>query len=245
MPSPHSFTTTGIAELVRGRDRAPSADGTTAPPRPARRSRRAAASSRAPTGCRRWLGVPAPARVRGHDRPGHRSRASTGRPWTWDERVEVMRWCRDRGMTHYVYAPKDDPEHRGVLARPVRRRGAGRLPPPRRRGEASSVGFGISPGLRHRLQLRRRPRRPAAKVDQVRRPRRRPGVLALDDIPFRGGPATTTPTSPATCTSTSTGGPPLLLVPTEYVGMSRDAVPRRPGPASPTTSRSAGPAWRS
>ena len=31
---------------------------------------------------------------------------------TVQARVEVSRWCADRGMTHYVYAPKDDPKHR-------------------------------------------------------------------------------------------------------------------------------------
>ena len=35
-----------------------------------------------------------------------------GRPWTWDERVEVSQYCAARGMTHYVYAPKDDPKQR-------------------------------------------------------------------------------------------------------------------------------------
>jgi len=35
-----------------------------------------------------------------------------GRPWTWDERVGVAQYCAERGMTHYVYAPKDDPKQR-------------------------------------------------------------------------------------------------------------------------------------
>ena len=41
-----------------------------------------------------------------------------GRPWTWDERAEVMRFCHDRGMRHYVYAPKDDPKHRAEWRSP-------------------------------------------------------------------------------------------------------------------------------
>ncbi|MCB1015823.1 MAG: beta-N-acetylglucosaminidase domain-containing protein [Acidimicrobiales bacterium] len=35
-----------------------------------------------------------------------------GRPWSWDERCAVARFVAERGMTHYVYAPKDDPRHR-------------------------------------------------------------------------------------------------------------------------------------
>jgi len=41
-----------------------------------------------------------------------------GRPWTWDERVEVARWCGARGLTHYVWAPKDDPLHREAWREP-------------------------------------------------------------------------------------------------------------------------------
>ena len=35
-----------------------------------------------------------------------------GPPWSWEQRLDVMAWCHERGMTHYVYAPKDDPLHR-------------------------------------------------------------------------------------------------------------------------------------
>ena len=35
-----------------------------------------------------------------------------GPPWSFDERAEVMARCAGWGMTHYVYAPKDDPLHR-------------------------------------------------------------------------------------------------------------------------------------
>lgn len=41
-----------------------------------------------------------------------------GRPWTWDERIEVSRFCAERGMTHYVYAPKDDPKQRHAWREP-------------------------------------------------------------------------------------------------------------------------------
>ena len=69
-----------------------------------------------------------------------------GRPWTWDERADVMRWCHDHGMTDYIYAPKDDPKHREQWRDPYDADvldGFARLV-----GEKTlRVGFGISPGL--------------------------------------------------------------------------------------------------
>lgn len=69
-----------------------------------------------------------------------------GRPWTWDERLLVMAFCAQRGMTHYLYAPKDDPLHRAAWRTPYgpddlagfdRLVAAGTL----------EVGFAVSPGL--------------------------------------------------------------------------------------------------
>ncbi|HTN81500.1 MAG TPA: beta-N-acetylglucosaminidase domain-containing protein [Acidimicrobiales bacterium] len=35
-----------------------------------------------------------------------------GPPWSWHDRLDVLQWCAARGLTDYVYAPKDDPKHR-------------------------------------------------------------------------------------------------------------------------------------
>ena len=35
-----------------------------------------------------------------------------GPPWSWADRLEVLQWSAARGLTDYVYAPKDDPKHR-------------------------------------------------------------------------------------------------------------------------------------
>ena len=35
-----------------------------------------------------------------------------GAPWSWADRIEVLQWCAARGLTDYMYAPKDDPKHR-------------------------------------------------------------------------------------------------------------------------------------
>jgi hypothetical protein len=69
-----------------------------------------------------------------------------GTPWSWTDRVEVMQWCAARGLTDYMYAPKDDPRHRDRWREPydddelagfralVDRAGV-------------RIGFAISPGL--------------------------------------------------------------------------------------------------
>ena len=41
-----------------------------------------------------------------------------GRPWTFAERVDALRFLADVGMNAYVYAPKDDPKHRAAWREP-------------------------------------------------------------------------------------------------------------------------------
>ena len=109
-----------------------------------------------------------------------------GPPWSWDDRVEVMRWCDDRDMTTYVYAPKDDPKHREQWREPY---DGEELDGFRRLVDEGGLdlGFAISPGLSidgyddadRRILL--------AKVDQVVDLGGRLVCLALDDIPPRPG----------------------------------------------------------
>ena len=56
-----------------------------------------------------------------------------GPPWSWRDRLEVLQWSAARGLTDYMYAPKDDPKHRRAMARALRRGRARGLPFPRRR----------------------------------------------------------------------------------------------------------------
>ena len=141
-----------------------------------------------------------------------------GRPWSWDERATVMRFCHERGMRHYVYAPKDDPKHRAEWRVPYDSEtldGFARLA-----SEGTlRVGFGISPGLSidygswdDRADL-------ARKIDQV------VGVgvdlvcLALDDIPFGGREQGVAHADLTKWLREHLGDrASLLLVPTEYVG---------------------------
>jgi len=41
-----------------------------------------------------------------------------GPPWSWSDRRSVARHLGEHGMTHYVWAPKDDPRHRSRWAEP-------------------------------------------------------------------------------------------------------------------------------
>lgn len=109
-----------------------------------------------------------------------------GPPWSWDDRLDVMRWCHERGMTHYVHAPKDDPLHRERWREPYdaeslagfeRLVAAGTL----------EVGFGISPGLSIDYASREDRAALEAKVDQVMDVGIGVVVLLLDDIPVRPG----------------------------------------------------------
>ena len=141
-----------------------------------------------------------------------------GPPWSWAARLEVAGWCAERGMADYVYAPKDDPKHRerwrdaydaAELAGFERFASEGRL----------RLGFAISPGLSidgddpdDRAAL-------AAKVDQVVAVGAGLVVLALDDIPFGGGPQGEAHARLTTWLRDHLDDRArLVLVPTEYVG---------------------------
>jgi hyaluronoglucosaminidase len=142
-----------------------------------------------------------------------------GRPWTWDERADVMRFCHERGMRHYVYAPKDDPKHRTDWRSPYDAEtldGFARLASE----NTLQVGFGISPGLSIDYASADDRTALAAKVDQV------VGVgvalvcLALDDIPFGGAEQGAAHAALTTWLRDHLGERAgLVLVPTEYVGL--------------------------
>jgi hyaluronoglucosaminidase len=140
-----------------------------------------------------------------------------GRPWSWDERIEVMTWCHERGMTHYLYAPKDDPLHR---ERWRERYPAEELAGFERLVESRTlqVGFGISPGLSIDYRSVQDRRALATKVDQLLAVGVQLVCLALDDIPPRPGlgedhAALTTWLCEHVGDRAS-----VVLVPTEYTG---------------------------
>jgi hypothetical protein len=108
-----------------------------------------------------------------------------GPPWSWDRRLEVLATCAANGMTHYVYAPKDDPKHRVAWREPY---AANELDGFRSLVDRSdlTIGFGISPGLDIDLSRDADRSALAAKVDQAVTCGVGLVVLALDDLPTAG-----------------------------------------------------------
>lgn len=140
-----------------------------------------------------------------------------GQPWSWDQRIDVMAWCHARGMTHYLYAPKDDPLHREHWREPYpsealagfeRLLAAGTL----------EVGFALSPGLSidHRSAEDRAALR--AKLTQLTSLGVRLVCLALDDIPPRPGLGDEHARLTTWLRDELDGDVELILVPTEYTG---------------------------
>jgi hyaluronoglucosaminidase len=140
-----------------------------------------------------------------------------GRPWSWDERVAVARWCADRGMPDSVWAPKDEPVHRerwrdpwpaDVLA------GFARVA-----GEPGvRLGVGLSPGLD--IDAR-------SEADRTTLADKALGavdagaalvVLCLDDIPDRPGLGEDHAALTTDLWARIDGRAGLALVPTHYVG---------------------------
>jgi hypothetical protein len=141
-----------------------------------------------------------------------------GRPWSWDERLEVMGWCHERGMTHYLYAPKDDPLHRERWRQQYSRddlAGFARLV----ESETLDVGFGISPGLSIDYGDADDRRQLLAKVEQLLAVGVALVCLALDDIEPRRGLGAEHAQLTTWLREHLDGRADLLLVPTEYTGI--------------------------
>ncbi len=107
-----------------------------------------------------------------------------GRPWTWTERLESLRFMAALGMNTYVYAPKDDPFHRKewTEAYPASemRRFAQLLEVGRAVGV--EVTYALSPGLTIRPYLDRDFDRLTAKLEPFVTAGCRSFALCLDDI---------------------------------------------------------------
>lgn len=140
-----------------------------------------------------------------------------GPPWGWKDRREVMETCHRWGLTHYVYAPKDDPKHRQAWRVPYDGTELAGLEGLVAAGTLR-VGFALSPGLS--IDYGDADDRAAlfAKVDQVLGLGIGLVCLALDDIPPR--PGLGRDHAELTCRLTDHVGTRagVVLVPTEYTG---------------------------
>lgn len=140
-----------------------------------------------------------------------------GPPWSWSARAEVLRWCHERGMTHYLYAPKDDPLHRHRWREPY--------PPEMLAGFEGlvaegtlHVGFALSPGLSIDYDSPDDRAALAAKIDQVVATGIDLVCLAVDDIAVRDGLGEDHARLTTWLYDHLAGRADLLLVPTEYTG---------------------------
>jgi hypothetical protein len=142
-----------------------------------------------------------------------------GPPWSWAARRDVTAWCAERGMADYVYAPKDDPKHRDQWREPYDDDELTDFEAFARDG-ALALGFAISPGLSIDPEDDDDVATLLAKVDQVVGAGAGSVVLALDDIPFGGGPQGAAHARLTTRLRDHLGDrATLALVPTEYVGL--------------------------
>ncbi|MGC8839936.1 MAG: beta-N-acetylglucosaminidase domain-containing protein [Candidatus Sumerlaeaceae bacterium] len=72
-----------------------------------------------------------------------------GRPWTHEERLEMIRFMGEIGLNHYCYAPKDDPYHRKRWRDPYPEQELAKLRELVNACQRANVNFcfAISPGL--------------------------------------------------------------------------------------------------
>jgi hyaluronoglucosaminidase len=141
-----------------------------------------------------------------------------GTPWTWTARAEVMRWCHERGLTHYVYAPKDDPRHRHAWREPYGAEDLAGFESLVAEGTLE-VGFALSPGLSIDYGDHDDRRALAAKVDQVVATGIDLVCLALDDIAVRPGLGPDHAALTTWLAEHLDGRARVVLVPTEYTGV--------------------------
>ncbi|MGQ0617231.1 MAG: beta-N-acetylglucosaminidase domain-containing protein [Acidimicrobiia bacterium] len=141
-----------------------------------------------------------------------------GPPWSWDERCELMRFCSERGMTHYVYAPKDDPSHRQRWREPHSPDALDGLARLVDEGTLR-VGYAIAPGLSIDYRSERDRRSLLAKVRPVLDIGVELVVLAFDDVEFGGEAQGFGQAGVAAWLCDRWGdGTDVAVVPTEYAG---------------------------
>jgi beta-N-acetylglucosaminidase-like protein len=141
-----------------------------------------------------------------------------GRLWTAGERLGLGRFCAERGMRDWLYAPKDDPKHRAEWRTPY---AADELDGFRRFAAESGVrlGFGISPGLSIDYDSDADRASLLAKIEQALDSGAEFVSLLLDDIPPRPGLGDEHARLTAWLRSELDGDVGLLLVPTDYVNV--------------------------
>jgi hypothetical protein len=143
-----------------------------------------------------------------------------GRPWTWDERIEVSQYCAERGLTHYVYAPKDDPKQRHAWREPYT---DAELDEFRRLATEGGLELGcsISPGLDIDYRSGADRALLMAKIEQYLDAGARLISLQFDDIPHRPELGVEHADITSWVHTHLAGRAILTMCPVEYVGWAR------------------------
>ena len=141
-----------------------------------------------------------------------------GRPWTTDERILVSQFCAARGMTHYVYAPKDDPKQRHEWREPYTTQ---ELEEFRRLAVEGGIGLGcsVSPGLSIDYRSGEDRALLMAKIESMVDAGASLISLQFDDIPNRPGLGEEHGDITAWVHGHLAGRAELTMCPTEYVGV--------------------------
>ena len=143
-----------------------------------------------------------------------------GRPWTWDERIEVSQYGAARGMTHYVYAPKDDPKQRQAWREPYTDEELANFRRIATEG-GLALGCSVSPGLDIDYRSGAERALLMAKIEQYLDAGATLISLQFDDIPHRPGLGEEH-ADITTWVHTHLAGRALLtMCPVEYVGWDR------------------------
>ncbi|MFD1719215.1 protein O-GlcNAcase [Georgenia deserti] len=162
-----------------------------------------------------------------------------GPPWTHQDRLDILAFCERHRLTHYVYAPKDDPFHREQWREPYPDEELARLADLAAAATEAGVEmvYALAPGLTMRYADESEHAALAAKGRQIRSAGIRAFALLFDDIPteltasedrdrFGDGAGAAGAAHGWTCARfaaevLSPHDPTLVMVPTDYAGTAR------------------------
>jgi hyaluronoglucosaminidase len=113
-----------------------------------------------------------------------------GRPWSHEERLDLIRFCGGHGLTTWVHAPKDDPYHRKRWREPYPEAELAQLAELVAACEQAGVelAYALAPGLDVDYEDERELEAAAAKCEQVRAAGVRVFQLLWDDVEHRHEP---------------------------------------------------------
>jgi len=132
-----------------------------------------------------------------------------------------MRWCAERGMTHYVYAPKDDPKQRHEWREPYTEAELDQFRRLATEGGGLTLGCSVSPGLSIDYRSGEDRALLMAKIESVCDAGAAMIQLQFDDIPHRPELGVEHADITSWVHTHLAGRAELVMCPVEYVGWDR------------------------